>query len=367
MGFSEKELLWLELALTPEMSPRHLCALLSELGGIDTVFGASLLELGKCGLGGGAANGVLARAGRKEAEREVAILEREGIGLVTFESPAYPPLLREIPDPPIVLFCLGNPDLAGMPAVAMVGSRGSSAYGDQAARRLAGDLAARGIVVVSGMARGIDQKAHLGALEAGGRTLAVLGSGIGKIYPARSDKLVERIAGNGAVLTEFVYDVPPTKITFPQRNRIISGICHSTVVVEAAERSGALITARFALEQNRELMAVPGPISGRMSIGTNFMIKKGAKLVQRADDILDELPAGARAALKPAPDKGPPPQLSETEAQVFELLSVDTPLHIDIIARRSGMGTAELSLILLGLEMKSLAKQLPGTEYVKIF
>jgi DNA processing protein len=367
MGIGVQELLWLELALTPEVSPRHLRSLLKNCGGIEGVFHAGLLELGACDLGGGAANSLLSRSGREAAEAEAGIIDKEGIGFITYESGAYPPLLREIPDPPIVLFHRGTPDLAGMPAVAMVGSRNSTAYGEQVARRLAGDLAARGVVVVSGMANGIDQKSHLGALDGGGRTFAVLGSGLGRIYPQGSEKLVERITEIGAVLTEFPFATPPTLITFPQRNRIISGICHATVVVEAAERSGALITARYALEQNRELLAVPGPISGRMSIGTNYMIKKGAKLVQRVDDIIDELPPVARAALKPAPDMGPPPQLDEGETQVLEVLSVDTPQHIDIIARLCGMATAELSLILLSLEMKSLIKQLPGTEYIRIF
>ncbi|HUX08351.1 MAG TPA: DNA-processing protein DprA [Acidobacteriota bacterium] len=367
MIFCDKDLLWLELVHTPEFALRYVPVLFERFGSVEEVFCADLLTLGECEIGSGAANGITARAGREAAEREAEILEREGIGLVSFESEDYPHLLKEISDPPPVLYCRGRLDLAEKPAVAMVGSRQSTAYGEQVAQRLAGDLAARGVAVVSGMARGIDQKAHIGALEAGGRTIAVIGSGLGNIYPPRSEKLVEAIAESGAVISEFPFDTPPSKGTFPQRNRIISGLCHATVVVEAGERSGALITARFALEQNRELLAVPGPISGRMSIATNYMIKKGAKLVQRVDDIIDELPAEARRALMQPTDKGPPPELNDAEAQVLELLSVDTPQHIDIIARLAGMATGDLSLTLLSLEMKSLVRQLPGAEYVRIF
>ncbi len=365
MAFSDKDLLWLELVHTPEFAPRYIPSLLERFGGIERVFEAGLLELGE--IGSSAAGGIAARAGRNAAQREAEMLEKSEISLASFESEDYPPLLRKIPDPPPVLYFRGKLDITKKPAVAMVGSRQSTAYGEQVAQRLAGDLAARGVVVVSGMARGIDQKAHQGALEAGGRTLAVIGSGLGNIYPPRSEKLVEAIAENGAVVSEFPFDTPPSKGTFPQRNRIISGICHATVVVEAAERSGALITARFALDQNRELLAVPGPISGRMSIATNYMIKKGAKLVQRVDDIIDELPAEVQTTLNPPQELGPPPELNEPEAQVYELLSVDTPQHIDIIARRAGMATAELSLTLLSLEMKSLVRQLPGAEYVRIY
>lgn len=367
MGYDKSAMLWLELALTPELQPRHLPLLLERFGDVESVFEAGLLELGACGLDGGAARGLETRAGRGAAEEEAERLASAGIDLVHFGSERYPPLLRQIPDPPAVLFVRGELPEPERVNIAVVGSRSATAYGNQVAYRLAGDLAARGAVIISGMARGIDQSAHNGALEIGGRTVAVIGSGLGNIYPSHCEKLVERIVESGAVVSEFTYDTPPSKATFPQRNRIVSGMSYATVVVEAAERSGALITARMALEQNRELLAVPGPISARMSVGTNYMIKRGAKLVQRAEDIIDELPEGARRTLAPPPDEGPPPDMSEGEARVLELLSVDTPLHIDIIARRSGMAMADLSLVLLSLEMKSLVRQLPGMEYVKAY
>ena len=365
MGIGEKDMLWLELALTPEVTPRFVPALLERFGEIEAVFKAGLLDLGAAGLSGGAARGIETRAGRGAAEQEAKILESEGIGLICFDSESYPPLLRHVADPPAALFCRGTSSAGVGANVAMVGSRAASAYGMQAAHKLAGDLAARGVTVVSGMARGIDQACHIGALEVGGRTVAVIGSGFGHIYPPHSGKLVERIVADGALLTEFPFDTPPSKKTFPQRNRIVSGMSYATVVVEAAETSGALITAKFALDQDRELLAVPGPISARGSIGTNYIIKCGAKLVQRADDIVAELPREVREALAEASGDEIAVDLDENEAKVFELLSVDTPLHVDIIARRAGLGSAELSMILLGLEMKALVRQLPGMEYVR--
>jgi DNA processing protein len=367
MRMCQEELLWLELALTPEVPPRSLNALLQHYGDLESIFTAGLLELGSAGLGPSAAAALANRAGRERAEREAEVLERHGIALITYSSKKYPALLRQISDPPFVLFALGEPVESDFTPVAVVGSRGATAYGTQVAHRIAGDLAARGVTIVSGMARGIDQAAHHGALEAGGRTIAVLGSGMGNIYPQHSEKLVGRISSSGVVLTEFSFDVHPDKGTFPQRNRIISGMSYCTVVVEASEQSGALITARYTLEQNRELLAVPGPISSRQSIGTNYMIKRGAKLVQRADDIIDELPAEVRNKLKPPPEKAPAVDLTEVENRILSILSVDTPQHVDIIAGHLGKSPAEISAVLLGLEMKSLVKQLPGMEFVKAF
>jgi DNA processing protein len=366
MSGNRKARLWLELAMSPGVRPNHVPALMESFGDIDGIFEAGLLELGACGIGGEAAGSINTRAGRDAAEQEAARLEKKDVRLIHHESDSYPPLLRRIADPPPVLYCLGDLRSGVEACVAIVGSRKASSYGVQAAHRLAGDLAARGVTVVSGMARGIDQAAHNGALEAGGRTVAVIGSGLGRIYPSGSERLVERITSSGAVVSEFSYDTPPSKITFPQRNRIVSGMSYATVVVEASERSGALITARLALEQDRELLAVPGPISSRTSIAPNYMIKRGAKLVQRAEDIIDELPGRVRHKLDAAPEEKPTPELEGAEARVLEQLSVDSPAHIDIIARRVGMSTADLSLILLGLEMKSLARQLPGAEYVRV-
>ena len=362
----EQEKLWLELALTPEVSARSVLQMIENLGDVEKIFSSNILELRRAGAGAGAAAGIAQRAGQDAAKREEELINRNSISLLTFNSGNYPPLLRRIPDPPPVLFALGQLSSEDAQApVAIVGSRSATAYGAQVAHRLAGDLAARGVTIISGMARGIDQAAHNGALEAGGRTVAVLGSGLGKIYPTGSAKLVERISARGAVITEFPFETAANKITFPQRNRIISGVSYATLVVEASERSGALITARLALEQNRELLAVPGPLTSKQSIGTNYMIKRGAKLVQRADDVIEELPEEARERLKPIRDHADSPDLTKQEKQVLSLLSFDTPIHIDIIADRSGVGTADLSMILLSLEMKRLVLQQPGMEYLR--
>lgn len=359
------DLLWLELAFTPEVQPRHLKGLLDGFGDIASVCGADHLSLaGRGGLPAGAAHGLASRAGAEAAEKEFKILQREGIALVTWDSPRYPRALREITDPPFLLFCKGTLVDSDDLSVALVGTRFPSAYGVQVAHRLAGDLAARGISITSGMANGIDQAAHNGALAVGGRTIAVLGSGLGRIYPSGTGKLVERIAASGAVISEFPFATPPGKGTFPQRNRIVSGMSLATCVIEAGERSGALITTRLALEQGREVLAVPGPIYAETSIGPNYLIKKGAKLVQNVADIIDELPAPARERLTAATETDRP-RVDESESRVLAALSVDRPVHVDIIAAHLGMTTSDISLLLLNLEMKSLVKQLPGMEYVK--
>lgn len=360
------DLLWLELALTPEVQPRHLRGLLAAFGDIAGICGADRLSLaGRGGLPAGAAAGLAAREGAAAAEHEWRTLEREGLRLVTWDSPAYPALLREISDPPFVLTARGDVHGTDEPCVAIVGTRFPSAYGTQVAHRLAGDLAARGVSVVSGLANGIDQAAHNGALAGGGRTIAVLGSGLGRIYPSGAGKLVERIAASGAVLSEFPFTTPPGKGTFPQRNRIVSGMSYATCVIEAAERSGALITTRLALEQGREVLAVPGPIYAPTSFGPNYLIKKGAKLIQKAEDIIEELPSAVRERLRAAPPEAEQPVTEEPERRVLAALSVDRPVHIDIIAAHLGMTTSDISLVLLNLEMKSLVKQLPGMEYIK--
>jgi DNA processing protein len=366
MELKDSDLLWLELALTPEVQPRHLHSLLNALEDVRTIFGASHLTLGSVeGMTPGAAAGIAGRAGKEAAERELEFVTKNGVSIVSYESALYPPLLREVIDPPFVLYALGSLAATDHDAVSVVGSRNTSAYGAQAAHRLSGDLAKAGLTVVSGMAFGIDQAAHNGALASGGRTIAVLGSGLARIYPARCEKLVERIKNNGAVITEFHHEVAPGKGTFPQRNRIVSGMSYATLVVEAGERSGALITARLALEQGRELLAVPGAIYSDRSFGTNYLIKSGAKLIQRVEDIIEELPEAVRSRLKLPEENTRNMTLNEMEEQIVSVLSVDTPLHIDIIAARLGMRIPDLSLQLLGLEMREIVRQLPGMEYIK--
>ncbi len=300
---------------------------------------------------------------RTELERT---LER-GYTVVTFTDPHYPPLLREIHDPPPYLYVRGTLD-ATPKAVALVGSRMATDYGLRTTRRLAAELAGEGFLVVSGMALGIDTAAHQGALMGGGRTVAVLGSGLDNLYPRENRKLADRIAQNGAVVTEFALTDEPAAHHFPARNRIISGMTQGTVVVEATRRSGSLITARLAAEQNREVFAVPGSIQSFKSSGTHTLIKEGAKLVEHTGDILEELrgfaqmqptPGGRRAT--PAATRSAPPLTGE-ERRIFDALE-PYPEQVDALARRLGLPSGELLAILLQLELKGLVRQTPGAHF----
>jgi DNA processing protein len=262
--------------------------------------------------------------------------------------------------------------------VAIVGSRRCSTYGQNAALMFARELAQRGVTIISGLARGIDAAAHRGALEAGGRTVAVMGTGLDQVYPRDHQKLVEAILKHkGALVTQFPLGTPPVSENFPYRNRVISGLSLGVVVVEAAENSGSLITARLAMEQNREVFAVPGNITSRNSFGTNYLIKgAGAKLVQQWQDIASELPQEIAAQLLPPPSrkkKGElvdqlqfaPTDLSPHERAVFKLLSTDTPLQIDTLAEKTSFTITQLTSALLTLEMRELIRALPGKSFVR--
>lgn len=299
----------------------------------------------------------------EQTKKEAALVLAKKYRIVTLTDPEYPFLLGQIPDPPPFLYVYGRLDAVSQP-VAVVGSRNATTYGLAMTERLCRDLAVRGLTIVSGMARGIDTAAHMGALMGQGQTVAVLGSGLEKIYPAENRKLFHRIAENGAVISEFALMAEPDPHHFPQRNRIISGMAWGTVVVEATLRSGSLITARLAAEQNREVFAVPGSINSFKSTGTHTLIKQGAKLVEHAQDILDEMPAGLSAL--PARETGPgagrtaaKPKLSDDEAKVIDVLE-PYPLHIDQLVRRLAIDTGRLAGLLLQLELKGLVAQSPG-------
>jgi DNA processing protein len=251
-------------------------------------------------------------------------------------------------------------------SISIVGTRNVSWYGKEVATRLSQGLAKRGVTVVSGMARGIDSLAHRAALEAGGRTIAVLGNGLNTVYPPENRKLKEEIVERGAVISEFVMEARPERVNFPVRNRIISGLSLGTIVVEASSRSGALITARMALEQGREVFAVPGSVSSETSRGTNSLIKRGAKLVENVDDILEELPGDLEGLLKEGAEESelPPPQLSPEEEKVFSLLNREAQ-HIDILTEKSGLPASRVAGILVNLELEGLAEQLPGKSFTR--
>lgn len=295
---------------------------------------------------------------------------------ITIDDAEYPKNLRNIYNPPKQLYVNGTLSDDDAMAVALVGSRRATIYGRETCERLAYELALRGVTIVSGMARGIDSAAHRGALKAKGRTIAVMGAGHGHIYPAENKKLYEEIAATGAVVSEYENDMAPLPYNFPQRNRIISGLSIGVVVVEAAKNSGALITADFAAEQGRDVFAVPGKISEATSSGTNDLIKDGAKLVQTADDIIEELKlieitpleGEPRAKKEEAIEKKTKAyiynSLSEDERKLYKVLS-DEPLYIDDVFEKSGLDRNTASKILLNLELKKLIQQIPGKQFVR--
>lgn len=292
------------------------------------------------------------------AELEAA--GRAGARIVTILDESYPPLLKEIYDPPPILYVRGDILPGDGCAVALVGSRRASRYGLDCAFKLGRDLAARSVTVVSGMARGIDTSSHRGALKAGGRTIAVLGSGINVIYPPENAALAGEIAASGAVVSEFPMNTIPERMNFPMRNRTISGMSMGVVVVEAARKSGALITADFAAEQGRTVFAVPGRIDAFSSMGTLDLIKDGAKVVAGVDDILEEF--GAVSAAPAAEERAP--RLSEKEERVYTLVGTEA-VAIDSIIASSGLSPGEVSAALLSLELKKLVRQLPGKKFTR--
>ena len=279
---------------------------------------------------------------------------------VTIADAEYPPLLREIVDPPFALFYRGDLSLSQKPMVAMVGSRRASPYGTNAAADLARQLVSADVVIVSGLARGIDAASHQSALESGGKTIAILGTGIDILYPRSHSRLAREIAAHGLLLTEFPPGTPPLAANFPVRNRLISGVSLGTVIVEATSRSGSLITARMAAEQGREVFAVPGSIFAAGSEGPHRLIQYGAKLVHDANDILEELPGGLRL-----PQSGPPAEPDSPLREVLAAFTREEAMHIDALATKLGQSVARVSDAVLQLELGGWLRALPGSRYVR--
>jgi DNA processing protein len=299
------------------------------------------------------------------AGREVEKIGRKAYTLLTLEDPGYPGYLREIFDPPFVLFCEGDAEVLRNPAVAVVGARRPTPYGRAVAEKLAEELAGRGCVVASGLALGIDACAHRGALRQG-RTIAVLGSGLDVPYPRENRGLAREISERGAVVTEYPLETPPLAEHFPVRNRIISGLAIGLVVVEAARRSGSLISAKLALSQDREVMAVPGNVTSELSHGTNDLIRDGAKLVESWEDVAEALPSPWRENLlarRDEKEENGPDSLSRDERRLIGELSVDAALPIDELAERTGLSVSALLALLLGLELKGAVVQHPGKQF----
>jgi DNA processing protein len=371
---------WISLNMTPGVGPRKATQLLEKFGSAENVFHATRGELESLRLRAETVESILKREFHARAAAELERVKEIGGDVLILDDGSYPYLLREIADPPITLYVKGDWQACfDAPCVGVIGSRKCSTYGENASRMLARDLAENGICVVSGLARGIDTAAHRGALLAKGRTIAVLGTGIDNVYPRENKKLTEEIlATGGALVSQFPLETPPLKDNFPYRNRIISGLSYGVLLVEASERSGSLITARLAMEQNREVMAVPGNITSRNSFGTNYLIKSGAKLVQQWQDVAAELPPEISARLLPpkldekaaAETASPqtelaPADLSENERRLWARLSPDEPKHIDALLAESALSFGDLNNSLVGLDLKDLIRALPGNFYAR--
>ncbi|MFL6227245.1 MAG: DNA-processing protein DprA [Pyrinomonadaceae bacterium] len=372
---------WIALNMTPGVGPRAAARLLERFGSAEGVYAALRAELERLRLKPEAVESIVLRDRHEAAQAELERVRELGADVLVLDDGTYPQLLREISDPPITLYVRGDwAACFDAPCVAVVGSRRCSTYGQNVATMLARDLASRGVCVVSGLARGIDAAAHRGALEAGGRTVAVLGTGVDEVYPRDHEKLADEILSRGgALVSQFPLGTPPIPENFPYRNRIISGLSLGTVLVEAAENSGSLITARLAMEQNREVFAVPGNVTSRNSFGTNYLIKgAGAKLVQQWQDIVAELPQEIAARLLPPEPKkrrgskdgasaapAMPADLTDDERAVLRLIQTDETSHIDALAEASKLNLPSLTSALLGLEMRELVRQLPGRCFVR--
>jgi len=361
---TEKEQLVI-LNLVRGLGPVRIKKLIETFGSAGKVLSQSPSSLQRVPGIGPALSSVVSDWKNLEYKEEFRLIEKLGIRITTIYEPGYPPALKEIYDPPPVLYIRGEIRREDRPAIGVVGSRRASTYGLEAARRLSRELSAEGFTVVSGLARGIDTRAHRGALEGGGRTIAVLGSGLGTIYPPENRGLADAIAGRGAVISEFPVRMPPERTNFPLRNRIISGLSLGVLVVEAASRSGALITARLAMEQGRLVMAVPGRIDSFSARGTNDLIGDGARMVRSVDDILDEfaylLPEKKPETLPPGTS---PRGLSPDQERVYRVLAEEEK-RVDEIISRTGLSSGAVASILLSLELKKLVKRLPGKTYIK--
>jgi DNA processing protein len=371
---------WLAISLTQGLGPTKARKLVEHFGSAAAVFHASLTELEATGIQAVSAQSIATGKSAELAREEIARAAAAQVTVVSAEDSCYPPRLKEIYDPPLVLYVRGNPEVLRQPGVAMVGTRHPTPYGSGMAERLACDLAAQGLVIISGMARGIDTASHRGAISAKGKTIAVFGTGVDVIYPKENSRLSEQIlAMGGALISEFAMGTFAAPQNFPIRNRILSGMSVGVLVVEAAEYSGTRITARCALEQNRDVYAVPGNVTNKNSWGPNTLIKQGAKLVATWEDVWEDLPPQVKLALTPTlsaesgkessaslfPDDGLPPH----EKKILSLLKADEATQIDEIVEKleAEMSSSEIFAALFELELAGKVRQMPGKNFVKSF
>ncbi len=340
----------------------RLRALLSIFGDVETAWNAPADSIRAVGLGSKIVESFLKVRSEVSLDKVWEFIQAQGIKVITWEDDSYPRYLKEIDQPPPVLYLRGDLHTEDEWAVSIVGTRRVTAYGRQVTEEVAAALARSGVTIVSGLARGVDAIAHQAALNAGGRTLAVLGSGVDRIYPPEHRRLAEQVIANGALLSDYAPGTAPDAVNFPPRNRIISGLSRAVVVVEAGERSGALITAEFAVEQGREVFAVPGNINAPQSKGTNYLIQQGARPLLEPKDILETLDLTLinehRAARTVLP-------ADATEARLFELLGQE-PLHVDEIRQRAELPIEKVSAALALMELKGLVRQVGGMHYVAV-
>jgi len=370
---------WIALNMTPGVGPRAATKLLERFGSAAAIFHARRTELESLRIRPETIESLIKREFFDRAETEFESVKEIGGDVLILDDGSYPALLRQIDDPPPVLYVRGNWQACfDQPCVGVIGSRNCSTYGQNASEMLARDLASRGLTIVSGLARGIDTAAHKGAIRGQGRTIAVVGTGIDGVYPKENKRLVDEIINSdGCVVSQFPLGTPPIPENFPYRNRIISGLSLGVLIVEASERSGSLITARLAMEQNREVMAVPGNITSGNSFGTNYLIKSGAKLVQQWQDVVAELPSEIAASiLPPKIDKSAdelrqsktdtiPAGLNQNERAVWALLTPDDSVHIDVLRGSSGLSFGDLNTALVSLDIRDMIRVLPGKHYTR--
>lgn len=370
---------WISLNMTPGVGPRAATKLLERFGSADAVFHARRPELESLRMKPETIESIMKREFHDKAVEELERVKQSGGDILILDDGSYPDLLREIADPPMTLYVRGDWQACfEQPCVGVIGSRNCSTYGKNASEMLSRELASRGITIVSGLARGIDTLAHRGAIDGKGRTVAVLGTGIDGVYPRENTRLAQEIIdAGGAIVSQFPLGTPPLKDNFPYRNRIISGLSLGVLIVEASERSGSLITARLAMEQNREVMAVPGNITSGNSFGTNYLIKAGAKLVQQWQDVVTELPSHISAVILPPKVESQgngkaskqqeiiPSDISERERKIWSLLPADESIHIDELLAISGLSFGDLNTALVSLDIRDLIRVLPGKNYAR--
>ncbi|OGC77723.1 MAG: DNA protecting protein DprA [candidate division Zixibacteria bacterium RBG_16_40_9] len=353
---------WIALLTVPNVGPIRFVSLVKKFGTPKSALSASVKDLRQVeDVGEITASDIKTKVDWKEAEKQVKLAEKNRIGWITFLDSDYPDNLKQIYDFPPFFFMQGNLSDKDDMAVAIVGTRTASTYGKSITEKISSELTSKGFTIVSGLALGIDTYGHQAALNSGGRTVAVFGSGLDVIYPTENKRLVEKIVENGAVISEFLMGTKPEKENFPTRNRIISGLSLGVIVVEAGAKSGALLTAQYALDQNKEVFAIPGNLTSKTSEGTNALIKQGAKLVTSVNDILSELKVYSSSSAEKAK---PIPELPAEEKSIYQILSTE-PAHIDQIAQTVSVSTGQALSLLLSLELKGLVKQLSGKMFTR--